>query len=89
MKEKGFTNETLDNFKSKTQLCDLFDIKLRDHIIDALTIIIKRMNLSSTRKLCSATLKLRLRPLNVKLWFLCFFCFFVLLLLLLLLLSVE
>ena len=33
-KIKGFTNKKLSYFKKKTQLCDPFDIKLRDCFID-------------------------------------------------------
>ena len=33
--KKGFTNEKMSYFKNKTQLCDPFDIKLRDRFIDA------------------------------------------------------
>ena len=68
----------------RAKLCDPFDIKLRDHFIDtifylpqpycALTIIIKRMNLSSVLKLCSATLTAVCSPVFSKhdilaLWF--------------------
>ena len=34
IKEKGFTNEKLSYFESKTHLCDIFDIKLRNRFID-------------------------------------------------------
>ena len=35
-KEKRFANEKLDYSKSKTQLSDPFDIKLKEHFIDAI-----------------------------------------------------
>ena len=35
IKEKGFRNEELSYFKNKTQLCDIFGIKLRVCFIDA------------------------------------------------------
>ena len=35
IKEKWFINEELSYFNNKTQLCDLFDIKLGDCFINA------------------------------------------------------
>ena len=36
IKEKGFTNKKLNDVLNKTQLCDPFDIKLRDRLLEAI-----------------------------------------------------
>ena len=36
IKEKGFSNKKLNDVMNKTQLCDPFDIKLRDRLLDAI-----------------------------------------------------